>query len=126
MAPLWHRLSSKALAWQEYVRQVVDLSPGQRKRYLGHVQLLARTPVRGSLIFAGPITAIGEAQLRTWLIEWDRSLKTKANYAETVEGEAVEAGAAVPDRNGVGDRRTAGQETWGRVGRDGWDGIAVW
>jgi len=76
------------------------------------------------MIFAGPITAIGEAQLKTWLIEWDRSLKTKANYhgliygvfayavkrgylvanpgnwdgAETVEGEAVETGAAVPDR----------------------------
>jgi len=49
----------------EYVRQIVDLSPGQRKRYLGQLQLLARTPVRGSLIFAGPITAIGEAQLRT-------------------------------------------------------------
>jgi hypothetical protein len=135
----------------EYVRQIVDLSPGQRKRYLGELQVLARTPVRGSLIFAGPITAIGEAQLRTWLIEWDRSLKTKANYhgliygvfayageawlpdcesgnrdgAETVEGEAVEAGATVPDRTGVGDRRTAGQETWGHVGRDGRDGIAV-
>src|SRR4029453_1233904 len=46
--------------------------PGQRKRYLGQLQVLARTPVRGSLIFAAPITAIGEAQLRTWLIEWDR------------------------------------------------------
>src|SRR5215207_8901686 len=45
--------------------------------------------------------------------------------AETVEGEAVEAGAAVPDRTGAGDRRTAGQETWGCVGRDGRDGIAV-
>jgi hypothetical protein len=66
---LWHR-----------VRQIIDLSPGQRKRYLGQLQLLARTPVRGSLILAGPITVIGEAQLRTWLIEWDRSLKTKANY----------------------------------------------
>src|ERR671910_759304 len=44
--------------------------------------------------------------------------------AETIEGEAVEAGAAVPDRTGVGDRRTAGQETWRRVGRDGRDGIA--
>ena len=65
---------------EEYVRQIVDLSPGQRKRYLGQLQVLARTPVRGSLIFAGPITVIGEAQLKTWLIEWDRSLKTKANY----------------------------------------------
>lgn len=31
-------------------------------------------------MFAGSVTAIGEAQLKTWLIEWDRSLKTKANY----------------------------------------------
>ena len=62
---------------EEYVRQIVDLSPGQRKRYLGQLQVLARTPVRGSLVFAGPVTAIGEAQLKTWLIEWDRSLKTR-------------------------------------------------
>ena len=48
--------------------------------------MLARTPVRGSLIFAGPITAIGEAQLKTWLIEWDRSLKTKANYHGLIYG----------------------------------------
>ena len=42
---------------EEYVRQIVDLSPGQRKRYLGQLQVLARTPVRGSLIFSGPVTA---------------------------------------------------------------------
>jgi hypothetical protein len=71
---------------EEYVRQIVDLSPGQRKRYLGQLQLLARTPVRGSLVFAGPVTAIGEAQLKTWLIEWDRSLKTKANYHGLIYG----------------------------------------
>src|SRR5215207_11411684 len=34
---------------EEYVRQIVDLSPGQRKRYLGRLQVVARTPVRGSL-----------------------------------------------------------------------------
>ncbi len=86
-----------------------------------------------------------------WLIEWDRSLKTKANYHGLIygvlayavkrgylaanpaigtapkqsTGEAVEAGAAVPDRAGAGDRRAAGQDTRGRVGRDGRDGIAV-
>ena len=48
---------------EEYVRQIVDLSPGQRKRYLGQLQVLAGTPVRGSLVFAGQVTAIGEAQL---------------------------------------------------------------
>jgi integrase len=71
---------------EEYLRQIVDLSPGQRKRYLGELQVLARTPVRGSLVFAGPVTAIGEAQLKTWLIEWDRSLKTKANYHGLIYG----------------------------------------
>jgi hypothetical protein len=71
---------------EEYVRQIVDLSPGQRKRYLGQLQVLVRTPVRGSFVFAGPVTAIGEAQLKTWLIEWDRSLKTKANYHGLIYG----------------------------------------
>ena len=71
---------------EEYVRQIVDLSLGQRKRYLGQLQVLAGTPVRGSLIFAGPVTAIGEAQLKMWLIEWVRSLKTKANYHGLIYG----------------------------------------
>jgi integrase len=71
---------------EEYARQIVDLSPGRRKRYLGELQVLARTPVRGSLVFAGPVTAIGEAQLKMWLIEWDRSLKTKANYHGLIYG----------------------------------------
>ena len=37
-------------------------------------------------MFAGPVTAIGEAQLKTWLIEWDRSLKTKANFHGLIYG----------------------------------------
>jgi hypothetical protein len=53
---------------EAYVRQIVDLSPGQRKRYLGQLKVLAATPVLGSLVFASPVTAIGEAQLKTWLI----------------------------------------------------------
>ena len=71
---------------EEYVRQIVDISPGQRKRYLGHLKVLAGTPVRGELVFAGPVTAIGEAHLKAWLIEWDRSLKTKANYHGLIFG----------------------------------------
>ena len=136
---------------EEYVRQIVDLSPGQRKRYLGQLQVLASTSVRGSFVFAAPVTAMDKAQLKTWLIEWGPVVEDEGELprsdlrrvhvsreawlvgressnrdgAEAVEGEAVEAGAAVPDRTGVGDRRTAGQETWGRVGRDGRDGIAV-
>lgn len=39
---------------EEYVRQIVDLSPGQRKRYLGQLPVLAGTPVRGSFVFAAP------------------------------------------------------------------------
>jgi integrase len=38
------------------------------------------------LVFAGPVTAIGEVQLKAWLIEWDRSLKTKANYHGLIHG----------------------------------------
>ena len=32
--------------------------------------MLADTPVRGSSVFADPVTAIGEAQLKAWLIDW--------------------------------------------------------
>ncbi len=65
---------------EEYVRKIVDLSPGQRKRYLGQLQVLAGTRVRGSLVFTRPVTSIHESDIKTWLIDWDRSLKTKANY----------------------------------------------
>ena len=71
---------------EDYVRQIVDLSPGQRKRYLGHLRVLERTPVRGALLFTKPVTAITEADLKDWLIGWDRSLKTKANYHGLVHG----------------------------------------
>src|SRR3546814_12762958 len=43
---------------EEYVRQIVDLSPGQRKRYLGHLRVLEVTRIRGSLIFTNQVTAI--------------------------------------------------------------------
>lgn len=71
---------------EEYVRQIVDLSPGQRKRYLGHLRVLEVTRIRGSLIFTKPVTAISEADLKDWLIDWDRSLKTKANYHGLIHG----------------------------------------
>ena len=71
---------------EEYVRQIVDLSPGQRKRYLGHLKVLGETRVRGSLLFTKPVTAITEADLKEWLIDWDRSLKTKANYHGLIHG----------------------------------------
>lgn len=43
---------------EEYVRQIVDLSPGQRKRYLGQLQVLAGTRVRGSLVFIRSVTSM--------------------------------------------------------------------
>lgn len=65
---------------EEYVRQIVDITPGQRKRYLSQVKTLAKTEVRDGLPFANPVTAIGERDVKAWLIDWDRALKTKANY----------------------------------------------
>jgi integrase len=68
----------------EYIRQIVDLSPGQRKRYLDQVRILASVEVpstRGAYRpFDQPVTSVHEADVKAWLIDWDRSLKTKANY----------------------------------------------
>ena len=80
---------------EEYVRQIVDLSPGQRGRYLSQIRVLAATNVRGKQVFARPITEIAEADIKAWLISWERSLKTKANYHGLLYGiftYAVEAG----------------------------------
>lgn len=71
---------SFAAVGEEYVRQIVDLSPGQRKRYLAQIRLLADVEVRGVRIFGRTIDAIAERDIKAWLIDWDRSLKTKANY----------------------------------------------
>lgn len=71
---------------EEYVRQIVDLSPGTRKRYLGHLGVLERTRIRGTQIFTKPVTEVSEADLKQWLIDWDRSLKTKANYHGLIHG----------------------------------------
>jgi integrase len=73
-----------AAVGEEYVRQIVDLSPGQRKRYLDQVRILASVEVpsiRGAYRpFDQPVTSVQEADVKAWLIDWDRSLKTKANY----------------------------------------------
>ena len=71
---------SFATVGEEYVRQIVELSPGQRKRYLAQIRTLAGTDVRGTRIFDQTVDAIAERDIKAWLIDWDRSLKTKANY----------------------------------------------
>jgi len=68
----------------EYVDQIVDCSPGQRKRYRAQVRLLKMVEVQRPdgqyRPFDGPIARVFEADVKAWLIGWDRSLKTKANY----------------------------------------------
>lgn len=71
---------------EEYVRQIVDLSPGQRKRRLGQLRVLAVTRVYGEPVFTKPVTWITEADLRAWLLTWDRSVKTKSNYHGPIHG----------------------------------------
>jgi integrase len=65
---------------EEYIRQIVDLSPGQRRRYLLQVEVLSRIEIRGELIFGKPVNLISERDIKAWLIDWDRAMKTKANY----------------------------------------------
>ena len=91
----------------EYVRQVVDLSPGQRKRYLAQVRTLASIEVPGP---AGPyrpfdrtVAQVKEADVKAWLIGWDRSLKTKANY----HGLLCTASSATPSSRATSPRTRA-------------------
>lgn len=53
---------------EEYVRQIVDLSPRQRKRYLSALRTLESVEIGGKRIFARPVTDITDADLRVWLI----------------------------------------------------------
>ena len=84
---------------EEYVRQIVDLSPGQRKRYLAQVRTVTAVEVPGNVgpyrPFDRTVAQVKEADVKAWLIGWDRSLKTKANYHGLlygVFGYAVEQG----------------------------------
>lgn len=56
----------------KYVDQLVELTPGQRKRYHSQVRVLAG--------FFPVVEDVTEADVKTWLIGWSRSIKTKANY----------------------------------------------
>ena len=67
--------------------------PSDRRPVPGAAEALPRSAAgagahagAGLVGVRGPVTAIGEAQLKTWLIEWDRSLKTKANYHGLIYG----------------------------------------
>jgi integrase len=42
--------------------------------------------VAGSPLFTRPVTSNSGADIKAWLIEWDRSLKTKANYHGLIHG----------------------------------------
>lgn len=68
----------------EYVGQIVDCSPGQRSRYRGQLRTLRGVEVRGPRgtyrPFDASIATVTEDDVKAWLIGWDRSLKTKANY----------------------------------------------
>lgn len=68
----------------EYVGQIVDCSPGQRSRYKGQLRVLKGVEVRGQRgsyrPFDARVDAVTEDDVKAWLIGWDRSLKTKANY----------------------------------------------
>lgn len=91
----WQPTPSFAVVGEKYVRQIVDLSPGQRKRYLAQISTLVDLEVRGVRIFDRPIDAITEGDIKAWLIDWDRALKTKANYHGLLFGvftHAVEEG----------------------------------
>jgi integrase len=68
----------------EYVGQIVDCSPGQRSRYRGQLRVLKGVEVAGHRgpyrPFDARIDTVTEADIKAWLIGWNRSLKTKANY----------------------------------------------
>jgi integrase len=75
----------------EYVAQIVDCSPGQRRRYRGQLRILENVELvrhDGALIrpFAGYIADVTEDDIKLWLIQFDRALKTKSNYHGFLHG----------------------------------------
>ncbi len=69
----------------EYVDQLVDCSPGQRSRYRSQLRTLTAVEARGRRggahrPFDTTVSSVTEDDIKAWLIGWDRSLKTKANY----------------------------------------------
>lgn len=72
------------LLGEAYVRQIVDCSPGLRKRYLDQLRILADVSLVGPggpyTPFARKVTQVHQADIKAWLIDWDPSLKAKANY----------------------------------------------
>lgn len=74
----------------DYVDQIVACSPGQRKRYKSQIRILADLEVRGPSgmyrPFGGLVGRVTEDDVKAWLIGWDRSMKTKANYHGLLTG----------------------------------------
>ncbi len=75
---------------QDYVNQIVGCSPGQRARYRSQMRLLDTLEVKGPSGLYKPfgrmIGDITEDDIKAWLIGWDRSMKTKANYHGLITG----------------------------------------
>jgi integrase len=74
----------------DYVNQIVGCSPGQRARYRSQIRLLDTLEVKGASGLYKPfgrlIGEITEDDVKAWLIGWDRSMKTKANYHGLMTG----------------------------------------
>lgn len=68
----------------EYVGQIVECSPGQRSRYRSQLRTLKGIEVRGQRSMCRPfdakISTVTEDDIKSWLMGWERSLKTKSNY----------------------------------------------
>ena len=72
---------------REYVRQIVDCSPGQRSRYQGQLRLLKAVEVWGRngryRPFDADIAEVTEADVKAWLIGWQRSMKTNLGLSRS-------------------------------------------
>lgn len=108
--PCFHELG------EEYVRQIVDLSPGQRKRYLGQLRVLAVTRVQGELVFTKPVTSITEA-------ECEAAVRLAGPYGDLITvavgaglrfGEITALWVSDVDLTPPHDPGQQGLEAWGR------------
>ena len=104
-----------------YVRQIVDLSPGQRKRYLGQLKVLASTRIRGSGIWTwrsrGPTRVVACSASQPMISLAARSCAAscaaaisgwRAATSDQDLGPLVEENLASREGSGCGGRRGLG------------------